>query len=220
MSWEKTFYKSKQWEQLRAQLMLERINEDGELICEHCGKPIMKRYDCIAHHKQELTEENVNDASISLNPENIALIHFRCHNEIHERYGGFKQEVYLVYGAPCSGKTTFVEEIARPDDLILDLDRIWEAISISDRNHKQERLKANVFGIRDAIIDQIRIRKGNWRTAYVIGGYPLRTDRDRLCDLLRAKEIFVDVDMETCLKRAPNEQWRDYIADWFVDYTE
>lgn len=215
-----TFYKSKQWEKLRAQIMQERTQKDGTIICAHCGKPILKRYDCIAHHKTELTEENVNDLEISLNPENIELIHFKCHNEEHERFGGFSQTVYLVYGSPCAGKTTFVQENARPDDLILDLDKIWTAISISDREHKPDRLKANVFGIRDAVIDQIRTRTGNWRTAYVIGTYPLRSDRDRLCDLLRAEEIFIDTDMATCISRAPNDKWRGYIEEWFEDFTE
>lgn len=215
-----TFYKSKQWEKLREQIMQERTRDDGTILCERCGKPILRKYDCIAHHKTELTEENVNDFTISLNPDNIALIHFRCHNEEHGRFGGFSQTVFIVYGAPCAGKTTFVHDIARPDDLILDLDKIWEAICISDRRNKPDRLKANVFGIRDAIIDQIRTRTGNWRTAYIIGTYPLKTERDRLCDLLRANPLFVDTDQQTCLDRAPDEKWRQYIKNWFEDFTE
>lgn len=214
------FYRSKKWERFRSQLMQERTQADGTIICAHCGKPIYKRYDCIAHHKQELTEENVNDYMVSLNPENVELIHFKCHNEEHERFGGFSQNVYLVYGSPCAGKTTFVREHARPDDLILDIDRIWECICMSDREHKPDRLKSNVFGIRDTIIDQIRTRTGNWRTAWIIGGYPLRTDRDRICDLLRAEPIFIGESIATCMSRAKNEKWQRYVEDWFEDYTE
>lgn len=214
-----SFYKSREWERLRAQLMQERTTPRGEILCARCGKPITRKYDCIAHHKTELTEDNVNDYAVSLNPANIELLHFRCHNEEHERFGGFAQRVYIVYGAPCSGKTTFVHDNARADDLILDLDRIWEAISISDREHKPSRLKSNVFGIRDAIIDQIRTRTGNWRTAWIIGGYPLKTERDRLCDLLRAEAVFIDTPREECLSRAPGEKWREYIEQWFDDYT-
>lgn len=214
------FYKSKAWEKFRAQLMQERTDKDGQIICARCGRPILKRYDCIAHHKIELTEENVNDVMVALNPENVELIHFKCHNQEHERFGGFSQTVYLVYGAPCAGKTTFVHDAARPDDLILDLDKIWEAVSISDRLHKPNRLKANVFGIRDAILDQIRTRTGNWRSAYIIGGYPLKTERDRLCDLLRAEAVFIDTDMKTCIERAPSAEWVEYIKQWFEDFTD
>lgn len=209
------FYRSKEWERLRAQLQLERINSDGDLICARCGKPITKAYDCIAHHRIELTDDNVNDFEISLNPENIDLIHFRCHNEIHERYGGSRRRVFLVYGPPCAGKTSWVRKVARPDDLILDMDSIWEAVCISDREHKPNRLKANVFGIRDCIIEQIKIRTGNWRSAYVIGGYALASDRRRMVDLLGAEEVFIDTPIEECLARAGSEQWKTYIHDWF-----
>lgn len=215
-----SFYRSKEWERLRSRLMNERVNDDGQLVCAICGKPIVNKYDCIAHHKIELTEENVNDFEISFNPENIELIHFRCHNEQHHRFGGFEQRVFLVYGAPCSGKSTWVHEQATPDDIIVDIDAIWEAVSICDKYHKPKRLKANVFGVRDALIDQIRTRTGMWINCYIVGGYPLRSDRDRLCELLRADTVFIDTDKETCLRRAQDATWRDYVEEWFDSYTE
>lgn len=215
-----TFYKSKQWEKLISRLKLERLNDKGEQICEHCGKPITKKYDCIGHHITELTEDNVNDLDISLNPNNIKLIHFKCHNLIHQRFDGFYQRVFLVYGPPCAGKTTWVHSVANPDDLILDIDSIWECISTSDKYHKPNRLKANAFGIRDCIIDQIKTRTGMWRNAYIIGGYPLRTDRDRLCDLLNASPIYIGERQDVCLQRANNQTWKDYIFEWFDSYIE
>ena len=213
------FYKSKGWLSLVETLRIERINSDGDLICAHCGKPIVKKYDCIGHHKIELTEDNVDDYTISLNGSNVDLIHFRCHNEIHQRFGGFKQRVFIVYGSPCAGKTTWVKHNAMPDDLILDLDSIWEAVSLADRYHKPKRLRANVFGIRDAVIDQIRTRTGLWRNAFVIGTYPLRTDRDRLCDLLRAEPVFIETDEDTCLERARTDEWKHLVREWFETFT-
>lgn len=214
------FYKSSQWEKLMAVLRLERVNENGEVICEHCGKPISRKYDCIGHHKIELNEANVNDPEIALNPDNIMLIHFRCHNQIHQRFEGFRQDVFLVFGPPCAGKTSWVESVSNPDDLILDLDRIWECVCFSDKLHKPNRLKANVFGIRDTIMDQIKTRTGKWRNAYIVGGYPLATERDRICDILRARPIFIDTDEQTCLSRAKTDEWKDYIYEWFDSYTE
>lgn len=213
------FYRSKAWLNLRLQLMQERTNADGLLLCERCGQPILKPYDCIAHHKTELTETNVDDFAISLNPENIELIHFKCHNAEHHRFGGFAQQVYVVYGAPCSGKTTWVRENATADDLILDIDRIWEALSVCDREHKPNRLKNNVFGVRDTILDQIRTRTGMWLTAYVVGTYPRQPERERVCDMLRATPIFIDTPKEVCLERAQNESWRQFVTDWFEAYT-
>lgn len=212
------FYKSKEWEALIEQLKLERV-KNGEVICEYCCKPIVKKYDCIAHHKIELTEANVNNYDISLNSDNIMLIHHRCHNKIHERFGGFKQKVFIVYGSPCSGKTTWVNDVAYDDDLILDIDKIWEAICTGNRERKSKRLNANVFGLRDALIDMVKTRTGMWRNAYIIGGYPLASDRERLASMLGAELIFIDEEKDVCLNRAPNEQWKQFIEDWFETYT-
>lgn len=213
------FYKSREWENLLQLLKMERVDSNGNLICEYCGQPIVKKYDCIGHHKIELTETNVNDIDVSLNPDNIILIHFKCHNKIHQRFDGFKQQVFLVYGSPCSGKSTWVNTVANEDDLILDIDKLWEAICISDKYHKPNRLKANAFGIRDTLLDQIKTRTGMWRNAYVIGTYPLRSDRDRLCDLLKAKPIFIEATKEECINRAPNDEWKEYIDNWYEDYS-
>lgn len=83
-----TFYKSREWGKLLSVIRTEWINEQGEIICAYCGKPIVKKYDCIGHHKIPLTEDNVDDVSISLNPENIDLLHHRCHNKIHNNIPG------------------------------------------------------------------------------------------------------------------------------------
>lgn len=212
------FYKSKEWVNLLQVLKLERVNADGKLICEHCGKEIVKAYDCIGHHVIELDNNNVNDLNISLNPDNIKLIHFKCHNIIHQRFEGFVQKVYIIYGSPCSGKSTWVQENANKDDLILDIDKIWECICMSDKYNKPNRLKANVFGVRDTLLDQIRTRAGMWRNAFVIGGYPLAADRQRLADKLGAELIFINTSKDECLNRSVNDEWKKYIEEWWEDY--
>lgn len=213
------FYKSKEWLDLLEQLKLERVNSEGEIICEHCGRPIVKKYDCIGHHKIELTEANVNNYDISLNKENIILIHFKCHNQIHERFGYEPpKKVYIVYGSPCSGKSTWVHENATKDDLVLDIDKIWECVSVCDKLHKPNRLKANVFGVRDTLLDQIRTRTGQWKKAFVVGGYPLLMDRQRLADRLGAELIYIECDKEVCISRAKNKEWISYIDEWFDMY--
>lgn len=213
------FYKSKEWQFLLQQIKLERVSEDGVLYCEHCGKPMTKAYDIIGHHKEELTEANVNNLEISLNPDNISLVDFICHNKIHERFGFLQQKVYIVYGSPCSGKSTWVNRVANKDDLILDIDNIWECICNSDKYNKPNRLKANVFNIRDCILDQIKTRTGMWRNAFVIGGYPLKMDRERIADKLGAELIYIDSTKEECLVRSKTEKWKEYIEEWFELYT-
>lgn len=214
-----TFYKSDEWESFRKVVIFERLNDQGETVCEYCQKPIVKKYDIILHHKQELTESNVNDYNVSLNPDNIMLIHHKCHNKIHERFGNeWRRRVYIVYGSPCSGKTTWVRENAGSNDIILDMDSIWECISINDKTCKSNRLKQNVFGIRDCILEQIKMRVGKWQNAFVIGGYPSKYERERIADLLGAELIFIDTEQETCMSMAPNDEWIRFIEDWFADF--
>lgn len=218
------FYKSREWSNLLSVIKAERIGDDGLLRCEHCGKPIIKAYDCIGHHRKELTEANVNDYYISLNADNIMLVHHKCHNQIHERFGHVKpKQVYLVYGPPCAGKSTWVKENAGVEDIVLDMDNIWQMITVNDRYVKPNRLNANVFAVRDCILDMIRMRSGNWKRAYIIGGYPLSIDRSRLEQSLGAECIFIYEDKETCLERArvsERHDWEKYIEQWFEDYCE
>ena len=214
------FYYSKAWRKFANALKIERANENGEIICARCGKPIVKAYDCIAHHRIELNDSNVNDANVAFNPENVELIHFRCHNEEHGRFGGLTQRVYIVYGSPCAGKTTWVRNNANADDLILDIDALWESVCLSDRYHKPNRLKANVFALRDCLLEQIAQRKGKWRNAFVVGCYPLQTERERLADVLNAELVFVEESKDVCMSRAITDDWKKYVEEWFNDYTE
>lgn len=217
------FYKSKPWVELMKCIKLQRVNDEGILLCEHCHKPIVKSYDCIGHHIIELTDDNVNDATISLNPDNVMLVHHRCHNKIHNKLGYADRKVYLVYGSPLSGKSTFVKDNMEAGDLIVDVDSIWECISGCNRYIKPNRLKSNVFDIRNHLIESIRMRRGKWLTAWLIGGYPLSSERERLCRSLGAREVFIDTSKEDCLQRLYEsdrdiDEWKKYIEDWWEKF--
>ena len=221
------FYQSKEWRGLIEQIKLERLNEDGQVVCEYCGKPITRSFDIIGHHKTELTDENAHDFSVSLNPDNVALVHHRCHNYIHEKLGYRVRQVFIVYGAPLSGKSTFVRENAEEGDLILDMDNIWQAVSGLDRYIKPKRLNSVVFSIRDTILDCIRYRKGKWNTAYIIGGYPLASERERLRKELGGRPIYIESTRENCKKNLREDpqgrgidEWDKFIDDWFDRFVE
>ena len=219
------FYRSSEWNKLLQVLKNERMDEDGQIICEYCGKPIVKSYDIIGHHKTELTEENVHDYEISLNPENISFVHHRCHNFIHNKLNSSCRKVYLIYGAPLSGKSYFVKNNMSEGDLVVDLENIWKCISNLD-NQKPNRLKAVAFKMRDVLLDSVKYRVGKWKNAYIIGGYPLNTERERLVRELGAEEIFIDASIEECLQRLDQtsdgrdkDETKKYIESWFEKYT-
>lgn len=68
------FYHSMAWKKARGAYLSARIAVDGGL-CEVCRDKIGDT----VHHKTWLTDLNVDDPDISLNPENFCLICRGCH---------------------------------------------------------------------------------------------------------------------------------------------
>lgn len=220
-----TFYWSKQWITFTQSIRSERLTGDGFNVCEYCGKPIVKMYDCICHHIEPLTEDNVNDVNVSFNPDNIMLVHHKCHNIIHNKLGYSKRGVFIVYGSPLSGKTSYVNDVKAEGDLIIDIDSIWQCVSGCDRYIKPKRLNAVVFGVRDKLLEDVKYRHGKWTNAYIIGGYPLISERERLSRELGAELIYIDTSKEECLKRLYelNDgrnilEWEQFILSWFEKF--
>ena len=218
------FYTSDLWRDFRAYLIHERTSNDGFVHDEHNGEPIRQSYDIIAHHKQELTLQNVNDVSIALNPDNIILVSHRTHNEHHARFGYAQgKKVYYVYGAPCSTKSTYVENNKGNSDLIVDIDNVWQALT-GKRYYKPDALKTNAFDLYRHLLDMAKTRQGRWQRAYIITGGASKGQREREINELGAEPIFIDTDKETCLMNLHNAHdrditlWTKYIEDWFAKY--
>lgn len=72
------FYKSNKWSWCR-ESYLKKVG----YLCERClAKGIYRPAD-IVHHKIFLTEDNINDPSITLNFDNLMAVCRDCHEEIH-----------------------------------------------------------------------------------------------------------------------------------------
>ena len=235
------FYRSNEWAACKAQVLQQRVRSDGAVYCEHCGGLIVKGFNpnannnagaIVFHHKIYLTNYNVNDAAISINPDNIAILHWNCHNEIHNRFQGGQPEkkVYLITGAPLSGKTTFARERIQPNDLILDIDDIWQTISGQPRYTKPNSLKSLVFAVREEIKGLISRGAGTWRNAFIIEALPVKMDRQREVDRYKAHNVEVitmATTKEECLRRLyenPNgrdiKAYEGYIKEYFVRYSK
>lgn len=222
------FYNSEIWRSFRLQLMNERaIN--GVIYDEWNGLPIYKAFDVVAHHKIELTLQNVNDVSISLNPENIMLVSHRSHNEIHARYGFMtNKKIYYVYGAPCAGKSSFVQTVKGNSDFIIDIDLIWQCVTGGQLYHKPDALKSIVFAVRDQMIDKAKTRAGRWERCYIIEGGAIKSERERKINAWGAEPIFINTSKEDCINNLMRDnkrkevynEWLSYINEWFNKYTE
>lgn len=223
------FYTSKEWLSFRAILITDNIRKNRKLICEHCGKEILKSIEAIGHHKIELTDDNVDNVSISLNPDEVEIICFDCHNKEHKRFG-YKPEkkVYLIYGPPCSGKKTYVRQHMMRGDIIIDMDQLYQAMTMLPIYDKPNNLIANVRTIYNKLLDNVLTRFGKWDNAWIIGGYADKYKRDDIVNNIGAELIFLDVQKEECYARLEQDidrqsmvtEWKGYIDKWFNNYRE
>lgn len=130
-------------------------------------------------------------------------------------------DVYLVYGPPCSGKTTWVLNRATEFDLIIDLDRISSSLSICNPYKKGSNLIELSNGIKQYLIKLVSERFVDFGTAYVIGLYPFRSSRQKLRKELKAKIKFIYEPKEVCLERSRVCRPKGYdqvIDKWFETY--
>ena len=208
------FYGSKEWQLARLEAIMRATNERGEVIDEYTGKAIIGKRQIHVHHKIELTPYNINDYNISLNQENLMVVSRQSHNEIHERFGYKQKKVYFIIGSACSGKTSFVKEAAGRNDIILDIDSIWEAVSNNGRYNKPNSIKSIVFALRDTMLEQIAMRnfEGN---AYVLSTESRALPRERLIQRINADEvIYIQSTREECIERLYNDPDRQpYIKE-------
>ena len=210
------FYVSKPWRDLSYKLKIERGGK-----CERCGHRPKHFSSLIGHHKIKLTEDNVTDPNISLNPIHIEVICSKCHNKEHDRFHNH-HKVYIVYGSPLSGKTTMVRDMMQYGDIVMDMDALWQAVTFQGEYAKPNNVRFNVFKLRDSILDQIKTRYGQWYDAYIIGGYPDKYERERLANELGAEVIYCESTKEECIERLKQSDkpidWLDYIEDWWEKY--
>ena len=212
-------YTSKAWTTLRRNLIIER----GPICCR-CGKIIANTTKLIGHHSTALSASNINDINITLNPNNVELICLTCHNnEPHHFTGSNRHSVYLIYGAPCSGKLDMVSQLSERGDMILDIDKLFECISGQLLYDKPDNLRFNVFALRDKTIDMIKTRHGRWHDAYVVGTYANKHERERLARELGAEIIYCEATRQECYDTADarglSYEYVEYINKWFDNYT-
>lgn len=233
----KRFYNSKSWKECRKHYIDKRILIDGGM-CEMCG--IELGY--IVHHKKELTPMNINNPNITLNENNLQYVCKECHDKKHFYNGEQtdklkvkfdnagnpikKCKVYLVYGSPGSGKSTYVEQHKETGDLIIDYDNILYALSGElIRTDKTDNLRHITESIMEYIYTQIEQGKVDTNNIYITGTYPYKETRLAFIKRLNAKAIYINKTYEECVehimkdyKREDKDREIDRIKRWFLNF--
>lgn len=127
--------------------------------------------------------------------------------------------VYLVYGSPCSGKSTYINEHLQRCDLVCDVDHIYSAITMQNPHDAELYTHEVACQLANTLADIIRDRKGNWKNAYVVSIANTAEKLQEAKERVNADEaVFIDTPYEVCMDRAKERPFyfQFLIEEWFA----
>lgn len=121
---------------------------------------------------------------------------------------------HIVIGPPCSGKSTFIRESAEEGDVLVDFDKIAEALGNPVPHGSEGEIKKATFAARESVISYVL---ENDSPAWIIHSFPTADDMERYegCDI-----VFMETPKETCLERAESDNRPDWTAEVIEDWFE
>lgn len=124
---------------------------------------------------------------------------------------------FIVCGAPCAGKSTFVAENAPRGDLVYDYDTLQMALSQCGSHDHLQAIRPYVIAAREAIFEQLEAHPS--QGAWIISSSPRKAEIHALAERLGAEIEFLEVSREEAHARADLDsrpaEWHDYIENWF-----
>lgn len=126
---------------------------------------------------------------------------------------------YVVAGAPCSGKSSYVRAHARPGELIYDYDTLHQALSGQVAHQHDPTIRDYVLAARDAILADLAAHQK--QPAWVITSTRNSAELSALRERLAAEVILLPVTPDEAHRRCTAddrpETWHDYIDNWFAE---
>ena len=237
--WAIKFYSTKKWKVFREAYFRDKFG-----MCELCERPGEE-----VHHEIFLTAKNIDDPNITLNADNCILLCKKCHNIQHNKAYNLHKEkirkmettrrdlcfdesgnliqrknVFIVYGAPCSGKTTYIREHKGEHDIVFDLDYVISALSLGTVKKAEDNDCVDfALKIRKYFYELIECRELFFENVWISAGLYDKHERDNLAIKLKAELIHIDTDIEECKRRAKLDEDREdkrkqyKIIDYYFD---
>ena len=114
-----------------------------------------------------------------------------------------KDRVYIVCGPPGSGKTTWVKERRRENDVVVDLDYILAALAVEDVSSTGNRdvLSAGL-AVKDFLIDSIGAGQIVYNRAFII----TTSQVEKIQRITGGTVVEMDTDPNEIIKRIQNDE--------------
>lgn len=122
--------------------------------------------------------------------------------------------IYVICGPPCAGKSIYVQQKSRPGELIIDLDKICEALGAGVKHQAKGYIWEAAQEARSALIEYVLRTQG---PAWIIDSLP-GTERIKRYESCKASIITLDPGRDTCKARAENrpEGTKEAIDRWYA----
>ncbi len=161
---------------------------------------------------------------------NLQALCKACHDEkTLQEDGRFRgapsSKVVVVAGPPGAGKAALVGSWFRAGDLIVDVDRLFTAVSGLQIYEKPGAILPFALEARDAILRRLA-RPSAVSRAWITAGAPGASERDRFATSLGAQILVLETPAAECMKRLAADPLRaskaallePMVRDWWTVY--
>jgi hypothetical protein len=216
-------YNSAAWRRTR-----EAVLYRDAYSCTICGAPAVS-----VHHIVDIML-----GGAWLDPGNLRSLCTECHGHMNDRGARYTgppavtcnrfittvsskrpSELTLVAGPPGSGKSTYVQQHAAPDDLVWDYDVEMSRLTGLPMYVRTPKAHASVMAKRQAFVERALASR---RRAWLIASAPSQRERDEWA-AIGFTVVVLDVESSTCLERIKGRtsciNWRSAIAAWWREFS-
>lgn len=136
------------------------------------------------------------------------------------------KEVFIICGAPGSGKTTYASQHHQPGDLIVDMDTIVAALTGDEIAHPDyENILDVAIAVRNTLYNIIENGTGDWKRAFIITSSMNDGAVIALAKQLHATVHYMETTKEECKRRIANDKTRqdkelfyNLVDEWFKNH--
>ena len=136
------------------------------------------------------------------------------------------KEVFIICGAPGSGKMTYASQHHQPGDLIVDMDTIVAALTGDEIAHPDyENILDVAIAVRNTLYNIIENGTGDWKRAFVITSSMNDGAVIELAKQLHATVHYMETTKEECKRRIANDKTRqdkelfyNLVDEWFKNH--